>query len=430
MLPAWTPAALSLSADELRSLQLQRLRQSVRHAWENQAPYRAKCDAAGVHPDDLRNLADLASFPFTVKDDLRRAYPFGMLAVPREQCVRVHASSGTTGQPTVVGYTAQDIATWADLMARSIYVAGGRPGDIVHVAYGYGLFTGGLGAHYGVERLGCTVVPMSGGQTERQVQLIAELGASIVMCTPSYMLVLADEMERRGLGPGTTSLRIGIHGAEPWTARMRHEIERRTGIDALDIYGISEVMGPGVASEFRETKDGATIWEDHFLPEIIDPETGAVLPDGSAGELVLTSLSKQALPVIRYRTRDLSRLLPGTACAMRRMDRITGRSDDMLIVRGVNLFPSQVEEHILAVDGLSPHYRLVLEKVGPLDRLIVVVEPRPDVAAGEADACAPRLAQRLKSHCGITAEIQLVDIGSVERSMGKAKRVEDRRPRT
>ena len=429
MLPAWTPAALAVSADELRAVQLERLRRSVRHAWEHQAPYRAKCDSTGVHPDDLRDLADLARFPFTVKDDLRRAYPFGMLAVPRQQCVRVHASSGTTGQPTVVGYTADDIATWSDLMARSIYVAGGRSGDLVHIAYGYGLFTGGLGAHYGAERLGCTVVPMSGGQTERQVQLIAELGAAVIMCTPSYMLVLADEMERRGLGPRATPLRIGINGAEPWTAGMRAEIERRTGIDALDIYGISEVMGPGVACEFRDSKDGATIWEDHFLPEIVDPDSGAVLPDGAAGELVLTSLSKQALPVIRYRTRDLSRLLPGTACVMRRMDRITGRSDDMLIVRGVNLFPSQVEEQILAVDGLSPHYRLVLDKVGPLDRLVIVVEPRPELALDAARACGPLLAQRLKAHCGISAEIELAAIGAVERSMGKAKRVEDRRPK-
>jgi phenylacetate-CoA ligase len=421
--------ALALSLDALRALQLDRLRWSVRHAFDNQSPYRAKCEARGVHPDDLRRLEDLRLFPFTTKEDLRLGYPFGMLAVERARCVRLHASSGTTGRPTVVGYTARDIDTWADLMARSIAVAGGRAGDIVHVAYGYGLFTGGLGAHYGAERLGCTVVPMSGGQTEKQVQLIAELGASVIMCTPSYMLVLADEMERQGVSRETHTLRIGIHGAEPWTERMRTEIERRVGIDAVDIYGLSEVMGPGVACEFRETKDGAVIWEDHFLPEIVDPETGEPVSDGTAGELVFTSLSKEALPVIRYRTRDLTRLAPGTACTMRRMARITGRSDDMLIVRGVNLFPSQVEEHILAVEGLAPHYVIELSRTGPLDDLKVVVELREAADGDRRAALAAALGQRVKSYCGVHAEIEVAASGTVERSAGKARRVIDRRPK-
>ncbi|HEX2887881.1 AMP-binding protein, partial [Vineibacter terrae] len=377
---------LSLSLDALRALQLERLRASLRHAWTNQAPYRAKCDAAGVHPDDLRTLDDLARFPFTLKADLRENYPYGMFAVPRERCVRVHASSGTTGRPTVVGYTQGDIDRWADLMARSIWAGGGRPGDVVHVAYGYGLFTGGLGAHYGAERLGCTVVPMSGGFSERQVQLIREFGARVIMVTPSYMLALADEFERQGIDVRDTALRIGIHGAEPWTEAMRDEIERRTGIDAVDIFGLSEVMGPGVAQEFVESKDGLAIWEDHFLPEIVDPETGLAVPDGAVGELVITSLTKEALPVIRYRTRDLTRLLPGSVTAMRRMARITGRSDDMLIVRGVNLFPSQVEEQILKVDGLSPHYVLELTRDGPLDALAIVVEARGE--PGEAQRFA------------------------------------------
>jgi len=421
--------ALSLSLDALRALQLERLQSSLRHAWTNQKPWRAACDARGVAPDDLRTLEDVAKFPFTLKEDLRVAYPFGMLAVPRAQCVRLHASSGTTGRPTVVGYTAHDIDTWARLMARAIGIAGGRPGDIVHVAYGYGLFTGGLGAHYGAERLGCTVVPMSGGQTEKQVQLIREFGANVIMCTPSYMLVLADEMERQGVQRGSTSLRVGIHGAEPWTAAMRSEIEARVGIDAVDIYGISEVMGPGVACEFAAHKDGATLFEDHFWPEIIDPLSGAPLPDGAWGELVLTSLTKEAMPVMRYRTRDLTRLLPGTGSRMRRLARLTGRSDDMMIIRGVNLFPSQVEEQILAIGSLAPHYLITLDKIGPLDRITIQVEPRSPLEANARDSAAATLAHRIKSFCGVSAQIEIAAIGSIERSLGKARRVDDRRPR-
>ncbi|TXL69777.1 phenylacetate--CoA ligase [Vineibacter terrae] len=420
---------LSLSLDALRALQLERLRASLRHAWTNQAPYRAKCDAAGVHPDDLRTLDDLARFPFTLKADLRDHYPYGMFAVPRERCVRVHASSGTTGRPTVVGYTQGDIDRWADLMARSIWAGGGRAGDVVHVAYGYGLFTGGLGAHYGAERLGCTVVPMSGGFSERQVQLIREFGARVIMVTPSYMLALADEFERQGIDVRDTALRIGIHGAEPWTEAMRDEIERRTGIDAVDIFGLSEVMGPGVAQEFVESKDGLAIWEDHFLPEIVDPETGRPVPDGAVGELVITSLTKEALPVIRYRTRDLTRLLPGSVTAMRRMARITGRSDDMLIVRGVNLFPSQVEEQILKVDGLSPHYVLELTRDGPLDALVIVVEARGDVGEAQHAVLGAALTERVKGMCGVTASVRIAAAGSVERSIGKARRVIDLRPK-
>src|SRR5476649_2010732 len=367
---------LGTSTDELRALQLTRLKQSLAHAYANQKPYRAKCDAAGVHPGDLHRLDDLPRFPFTAKADLRDAYPYGMLAVPREKCVRIHASSGTTGRPTVVGYSARDIDTWADLMARSLYVAGTRPGDVVHNAYGYGLFTGGLGAHYGAARLGCTVVPMSGGFGERQVQLIREFGARVVLMTPSYMLAIADEFEHQGVDPRDTALRIGIFGAEPWTEGMRVEIERRLGIDAVDIYGLSEVMGPGVACEFVETKDGPTIWEDDFYPEIVDPETGAPVADGEPGELVFTSLTKEAMPVIRYRTRDLTRLMKGQASAMRRMAKITGRSDDMLIVRGVNLFPSQVEEQILRDQALSGHYEIELTRTGALDDLLVRVEAR------------------------------------------------------
>ncbi len=420
---------LSLSLDALRALQLERLRASLRHAWTSQAPYRAKCDAAGVHPDDLRTLDDLARFPFTLKADLRDHYPYGMFAVPRERCVRVHASSGTTGRPTVVGYTQGDIDRWADLMARSIWAGGGRPGDVVHVAYGYGLFTGGLGAHYGAERLGCTVVPMSGGFSERQVQLIREFGARVIMVTPSYMLALADEFERQGIDVRDTALRIGIHGAEPWTEAMRDEIERRTGIDAVDIFGLSEVMGPGVAQEFVESKDGLAIWEDHFLPEIVDPETGLPVPDGAVGELVITSLTKEALPVIRYRTRDLTRLLPGSVTAMRRMARITGRSDDMLIVRGVNLFPSQVEEQILKVDGLSPHYVLELTREGPLDTLAIVVEARGDLGEAQRAMLGAALIERVKGMCGVTASVRIAAAGSVERSIGKARRVIDMRPK-
>jgi phenylacetate-CoA ligase len=416
-----------MSLDVLRALQLERLQATLRHAYANQAPYRAKCDAAGIHPDRLRSLDDLARFPFTAKSDLRDAYPYGMLAIPRERCVRLHASSGTTGRPTVVGYSAQDIATWAELMARSLHAGGARPGDIVHNAYGYGLFTGGLGAHYGAERLGCTVVPMSGGFGERQVQLIREFGARVVLMTPSYMLAIADEFEKQGIDPRSTAMRIGIFGAEPWTEGMRAEIERRLGIDAVDIYGLSEVMGPGVACEFVESKDGPTIWEDHFYPEIVDPETGRPVADGELGELVFTTLTKEAMPVVRYRTRDLTRLLPGSMTAMRRMAKITGRSDDMLIVRGVNLFPSQVEEQILRDPALSGHYVIELTRTGALDDLTVRVEARSTLDA-EATARSVRdLEQRLKGMCGLSAT---VEIGPVERSMGKARRVVDRRPKT
>jgi len=419
-----------LSLDALRALQLARLGHALRQAYDHQAPYRAKCEAAGVHPDDLHSLDDLRRFPFTAKSDLRDAYPFGMFAIPREKCVRIHASSGTTGRPTVVGYSAGDIATWAELMARSLHAGGARPGDIIHNAYGYGLFTGGLGAHYGAERLGCTVVPMSGGFGERQVQLIREFGARVVLMTPSYMLAIADEFERQGIDPRSTAMRIGIFGAEPWTEGMRQEIERRLGIDAADIYGLSEVMGPGVACEFVETKDGPTVWEDHFYPEIVDPETGVPVPDGEPGELVLTSLTKEAMPVIRYRTRDLTRLMPGSRTAMRRMAKITGRSDDMLIVRGVNLFPSQVEEQILRDPALSGHYVIELSRTGALDDLLVRVEARPEAAHEARPASAGALVQRLKGMCGLSASIEVVEPGGIERSMGKARRVIDKRPKS
>ena len=421
---------LKTSLDELRSLQLQRLQETLRHAYANQPPYRAKCRAAGVHPDDLKSLDDLRRFPFTAKGDLRDAYPFGMFAIPREQCVRVHASSGTTGRPTVVGYSARDIATWGDVMARSLYAAGTRPGDIVHNAYGYGLFTGGLGAHYGAERLGCTVVPMSGGFGERQVQLIREFGARVVLMTPSYMLAIADEFEKQGIDPRSTAMRIGLFGAEPWTEGIRAEIERRLGIDAVDLYGLSEVMGPGVACEFVETKDGPTIWEDHFYPEIVGPETGAPVADGQPGELVFTSLTKEAMPVVRYRTRDLTRLLPGSKTAMRRMAKITGRSDDMLIVRGVNLFPSQVEEQILRDPALTGHYMIELSRTGPLDELLVRVEPRETLTGDALARAREGLSQRLKGMCGLSAEIEIATPGAVERSMGKARRVIDKRPKS
>ena len=420
------------SRDEITDLQTRRLRWSLAHAYANVTHYREKFDAAGVHPGDFRELADLAKFPFTTKQDLRDTYPFGMFAVPREKVVRIHASSGTTGKPTVVGYTKQDIDNWADLIARSIYASGGRPGDIVHVSYGYGLFTGGLGAHYGAERIGCTVVPFGGGQTEKQVQLLLDFRPDIIMVTPSYMLAIADEFDRQGLFPADCSLQIGIHGAEPWTNEMRLEIEQRFGIDAVDIYGLSEVMGPGVANECVETKDGPVIWEDHFYPEIIDPVTGEVLPDGEQGELVFTSLTKEALPVIRYRTRDLTRLLPPTARSMRRMGKITGRSDDMLIIRGVNVFPSQIEELILKTPHLSPHYVLELSRHGHLDELDVLVEPKPEFAhAGEAEriATSRELQHHIKSYIGVSTRIRIVDIGTIERSIGKAKRVIDRRPK-
>ncbi|MDP1753609.1 MAG: phenylacetate--CoA ligase PaaK [Reyranella sp.] len=420
---------VKISLDELRTLQVKRLGAALRQAYEGQAPYRAKCMAVGVHPDDFKNLDDLRRFPFTSKDDLRDAYPFGMLAIPREQCVRLHASSGTTGRPTVVGYSARDIDTWSDLMARSLYAGGARPGDIIHNAFGYGLFTGGLGAHYGAERLGCTVVPMSGGFGERQVQLISEFGARVVLMTPSYMLAIADEFERQGVDPRATAMRVGIFGAEPWTESMRAEIERRLGIEAADIYGLSEVMGPGVACEFIETKDGPTIWEDHFYPEIVDPDSGAPVPDGQPGELVFTTLTKEAMPVIRYRTRDLTRLLPGSVTAMRRMAKITGRSDDMLIVRGVNLFPSQVEEQILRDPALSGHYVIELSRTGALDDLLVRVEARALLDRDAAGRSAAELARRLKGMCGLSATVDIAGPGAVERSMGKARRVIDKRPK-
>jgi phenylacetate-CoA ligase len=415
------------SLDELRALQLQRLQWSLRHAYENVAHYRESFRAAGVHPHDLRSLDDLAKFPFTVKDDLRANYPFGMFAVPREQVVRLHASSGTTGKPTVVGYTSQDIDTWALLMARSIRAAGGRAGDIVHVAYGYGLFTGGLGAHYGAERLGCTVVPMSGGQTQKQVQLICDFKPDIIMVTPSYLLAIAEEFVRQGLDPAASSMRVGILGAEPWTEAMRAQIEAVMGLDAIDIYGLSEVMGPGVANECIETKDGPVIWEDHFYPEIIDPQTGAVQPDGEPGELVFTSLTKQALPIIRYRTRDLTRLLPPTARSMRRMAKIVGRSDDMMIVRGVNVFPTQIEELILQTPSLAPHYMLELTREGPLDALAVHVEAADAAAFAACAGASKALVEQIKSMIGISARVEVREPGSIERSIGKAKRVIDKR---
>ncbi len=417
------------STDELRTLQLRRLRATLRHAYANSPVYRAKFDAVGVHPDDCRSLADLSRFPFTTKKDLRDSYPFGMFAVPRERCARIHASSGTTGKPTVVGYTQNDIDTWSNLVARSIRASGARPGDLVHISYGYGLFTGGLGAHYGAEKLGLTVVPFGGGQTERQVQLIADFKPDIIMVTPSYMLAIADEFERQGLNPANSSLRLGIFGAEPWTNDMRAAIEQRMGLDAVDIYGLSEVMGPGVANECLETKDGPTIWEDHFFPEIIDPETGQSLPDGHLGELVFTSLTKEALPIIRYRTRDLTRLLPGTARTMRRMEKVTGRSDDMMIVRGVNVFPTQIEELILKRVELSPHYQCLLSKEGPMDALAVVVEVRAGIALDSpvAQAAAQQLAHDIKTYIGTSARIELRGEGGVERSAGKARRVVDLR---
>ncbi len=415
------------SGDELKALQLQRLQWSLAHAYDHVAHYRKAFDRAGVHPRDCRSLDDLSRFPFTVKADLRDNYPFGMFAVPREQVVRIHASSGTTGKPTVVGYTRGDIDTWANVMARSIRAAGGRAGDIIHVSYGYGLFTGGLGAHYGAERLGATVIPMSGGQTEKQVQLIQDFKPNVIMVTPSYMLAIAEEMERQGIDPKKTSLEIGIFGAEPWTATMRQSIEAKLDIDAIDIYGLSEVIGPGVAQECIETKDGLTIWEDHFYPEIIDPETGRALPDGEKGELVFTSLTKEALPIIRYRTRDLTRLLPATARSMRRMEKITGRSDDMIIIRGVNLFPTQVEELILREEALAPHYQLEISRPKALDELTVLVERAPGAGGADGDAAGQKLAHHIKSLIGVSAAVRVVQSGGIERSLGKAKRVIDKR---
>ena len=431
----FSPAALAgaepASLDELRSLQLERLRATLERAYERVPHYRTSFDAAGVHPGDLGSLEDLARFPFTTKDDLRANYPFGMFAVPLRKVVRLHASSGTTGRPTVVGYTQRDIDTWADVMARCLRAAGGCETDVVHVAFGYGLFTGGLGVHYGAERLGATVVPVSGGLTERQVQLIRDFAPTVLMATPSYALAIADEFERQGLDPRDTALRLGLFGAEPWTEGMRREIERRFAIDAVDLYGLSEVMGPGVAVECVETKDAPHVWEDHFYPEIVDPETGRTLPDGEPGELVFTTLTKEALPVIRYRTRDLTRLLPGTARTMRRMEKITGRSDDMMIVRGVNVFPTQIEELILRQPALTAHYQCVLTREGPMDKLSVRVETRPglDPHSAEAQAAARALQKDVKVFVGTSIGVELRPEGGVERSLGKARRVVDQRPR-
>ncbi|HUP09830.1 MAG TPA: phenylacetate--CoA ligase PaaK [Caldimonas sp.] len=418
------------SRDELQALQLERLRWTLKHAYDNVGHYRRAFDAKGVRPEDLRSLEDLAKFPFTVKTDFRDHYPFGLLAVPRERAVRLHASSGTTGKPTVVAYTQRDIDTWSGLVARSIRAAGGRRGDIVHVAYGYGLFTGGLGAHYGAEKLGCTVIPMSGGQTEKQVQLIRDLKPDIIMVTPSYMQVLIEEFRRQGVDPRTSSLRVGIFGAEPWTEAMRREIEAAADMHAVDIYGLSEVMGPGVASECIETKDGPVIWEDHFYPEIIDPESGAVLPDGAEGELVFTTLTKEALPVVRYRTRDLTRLLPPTARSMRRMGKIVGRSDDMLIIRGVNLFPTQVEEIVLAHGQLSGQYQLVVTREGSLDALEVRCEVSPEHVHANRDDIAKALQHRIKTLIGISCSVDVGAPDTLERTLvGKARRVFDQRPK-
>ena len=429
-----TPRALwddaeQYDVEELRDLQLRRLQATLRRVYDHVPHYTTAFDAAGVHPDDLESLADLRRFPVTSKADLRDNYPFGMFAVPRREMARVHASSGTTGLPTVVGYTLDDIDVWSELMARSIRAAGGRRGDLVHVAYGYGLFTGGLGAHYGAERLGCTVVPVSGGMTERQVQLIVDFEPRVIMVTPSYFLAIVDEMERQGIGPAETSLEIGIFGAEPWTDEMRREIEQRCAMHAVDIYGLSEVMGPGVAQECAETKDGLHVWEDHFYPEILDPVSGEVLPDGAEGELVFTSLTKQAMPVIRYRTRDLTRLLPGTARpAYRRMEKVTGRTDDMMIVRGVNVFPTQIEEQVLRVEGLAPHYVCVLTRPDRMDELLVRVEAAGmDRSATDRADLAHRLADLVKKRVGVTVEVEVTEPHALERSSGKAKRIDDRR---
>ncbi|OZI74625.1 phenylacetate--CoA ligase PaaK [Bordetella genomosp. 12] len=429
----WPAAIERVSTDELQALQLQRLRKTLEHAYAHVGHYRKTFDAAGVHPSDLRVLSDLAKFPTTSKSDLRDNYPFGLFAVPREALVRVHASSGTTGRPTVVGYTQGDIDTWADVVARSIHAAGGRREDTLQNTFGYGLFTGGLGIHYGAERLGCLVIPMSGGQTEKQVQLIRDFSPTIMLATPSYMLTMIDEMERQGMDPSRTSLKRGIFGAEPWTEAMRREIEGRLGIDAVDIYGLSEVIGPGVACECADSKDGPVIWEDHFYPEIIDPLTGAVLPDGSQGELVFTSLTKEAMPIIRYRTRDLTALLPPTSRSMRRLAKITGRSDDMLIIRGVNVFPTQIEEIILGLPALSAQYQLTISKEGYMDALAVAVEARPEICPGLADRERLRLArelqQRIKDNVGVSTRVSIVPCGHIPASVaGKAKRVVDVRP--
>ncbi|MCE8535276.1 phenylacetate--CoA ligase [Ruegeria pomeroyi] len=416
------------SIDEIRALQLDRLKWSLRHAYDNVPMYKQRFDEAGVHPEDLQTLADLAKFPFTYKNDLRDNYPFGLFAVPREQIIRLHASSGTTGKPTVVGYTKGDIDNWADLVARSLRAAGLRKGDMVHNAYGYGLFTGGLGAHYGIERLGATVVPMSGGQTEKQVGLITDFKPTGIMVTPSYMLNILEQYHKVGMDPRESSLQVGVFGAEPWTDAMRREVEEAFDMHAVDIYGLSEIMGPGVANECVETKDGPVIWEDHFLPEIIDPATGEVLPDGEMGELVFTTLTKEGLPMIRYRTRDLTRLLPGTARSMRRMEKITGRSDDMIILRGVNVFPSQVEEQVMATGGIAPHYQIELYKAGRMDAMRVFVEALPNKTDELSKTAAARmLTKRIKDIVGVSTEIVVGNPGDVERSQGKAKRVVDNR---
>jgi len=426
-----SPEAIELaSRDEIAALQLARLRWSLQHAYDNVAHYRKAFAARGVHPADLKELSDLKLFPFTAKVDLRDNYPFGMFAVPREQVSRIHASSGTTGRPTVVGYTASDIDTWANLMARSLRAGGVRSTDRVHVAYGYGLFTGGLGAHYGAERLGCTVIPMSGGMTERQIQLIADFEPDAIMVTPSYMLTIVDAMQRAGIDPRVTSLRTGIFGAEPWTEQMRIELEALLDMDAVDIYGLSEVMGPGVAQECVDTKDGLHIWEDHFYPEIVDPISGEVLPDGEEGELVFTSLTNEAMPVVRYRTRDLTRLLPGTARSMRRMQKVTGRTDDMIILRGVNLFPTQIEELILGVDGLSAQFQCVLDRPDRLDQLTVRVEARPDLAAELRVRAGATLTEQIKNRIGVSVLVEVLEPDSIERSVGKARRLLDHRRRS
>ncbi|MFJ4616722.1 phenylacetate--CoA ligase PaaK [Streptomyces sp. NPDC088812] len=417
-----------LPREEVRDLQLRRLRRTLRHAYDNVELYREKFDRAGVTPDDCRTPEDLARFPFTTKADLRETYPFGMFAVPLSEVRRIHASSGTTGRPTVVGYTERDLSTWADLVARSLRAAGGRPGHKVHISYGYGLFTGGLGAHYGAERAGCTVIPASGGMTARQVQIIQDFRPEIIMVTPSYMLTLLDEFEKQGVDPRSTSLEVGMFGAEPWTEEMRHEIEERMDLHAVDIYGLSEVMGPGVAQECVDTKDGLHVWEDHFLPEIVDPFTDDVLADGESGELVFTSLTKEALPVIRYRTRDLTRLLPGTARAgFRRIEKITGRCDDMIILRGVNVFPTQIEEVVLRTPGVAPHFQIDLSRRGRMDHMTVRVEARPDAAPEQRESAAGAIAQGVKDGVGISVEVAVVDPETLERSLGKLRRVRDRR---
>ncbi|MDF3283593.1 MULTISPECIES: phenylacetate--CoA ligase PaaK [unclassified Gordonia (in: high G+C Gram-positive bacteria)] len=417
------------SRDRIADLQLSRLKWSLHHAYDNVAHYRKAFDEKGVHPSDLKELSDLSLFPFTAKADLRDNYPFGMFAVPQEQVSRIHASSGTTGRPTVVGYTANDLNNWADLVARSLRAAGVRPSDKVHVAYGYGLFTGGLGAHYGAERLGCTVIPMSGGMTDRQIQLIEDFAPDAIMVTPSYMLTIVDAMIAKGIDPSSTSLRVGVFGAEPWTEQMRRELETQVGMDAVDIYGLSEVMGPGVAQECVETKDGLHIWEDHFYPEIVDPMTGEVLPDGEEGELVFTSLTKEAMPIIRYRTRDLTRLLPGTARSVRRMQKVTGRCDDMIILRGVNLFPTQIEELILTVPALAPQFQCVLERPGRMDNLTVRVEYRPDAPGSDWQPAADSLRKAIKNRIGVTVDVEIAEPGTLQRSTGKAKRLVDNRPK-